>query len=139
MTKTIKQLSVTVNKTMFELKRTFTFEAGHTLTHHDGKCRHPHGHSYILTVHIIAEELIQTGPKTNMVMDFSDISRITKQMLDEHLDHKWLNETLNSDSPTVEFIAKWIFDYLEPRLPQLSAVSLHETANSQVTYRRSPF
>lgn len=122
---------------MFELKRTFTFEAGHILTYHDGKCKHPHGHSYILTVHVIAKDLIPSGPKKNMVMDFSDISKITKQMIDEYLDHKWLNETLNSDSPTVEFIAKWIFDHLEPLLPELSAISLHETANSQVTYRKS--
>lgn len=122
---------------MFELEKTFSFEAGHSLSHHDGKCRGPHGHSYILTVRLRTEQLIHTGPKTNMVCDFYDISNIVKPMIVTYLDHKWLNDTLQSDSPTVEFISKWIYDYLEPFIPMLSAVTVYETATSKVTYSRS--
>jgi 6-pyruvoyltetrahydropterin/6-carboxytetrahydropterin synthase len=120
---------------MYELEKTFNFEAGHVLKHHDGRCKNPHGHSYILIVHIQAESLIDDGPKKNMVVDFNDVSYLVKPMLDDYLDHKWLNDTLQSDSPTVEFIAKWIFDYLKPRMPALYAISLYETATSRVTYR----
>lgn len=122
---------------MFEIEKTFTFEAGHVLTHHDGRCKNPHGHSYIMTIHIRTAELISSGPKTNMVIDFNDISAIVKPMLDGYLEHKWLNDTLQSDSPTVEFIAKWIFNYLEPLISGLYAISLYETATSKVIYKKS--
>jgi len=120
---------------MFELEKIFRFEAGHSLEHHDGICRGPHGHSYILTVALRSETLNSSGPKTNMVIDFGDLSAIVKPMIVGYLDHKWLNDTLETDSPTVEYIAKWIFEYLQPKIPQLYAISLYETATSKVTYR----
>lgn len=119
---------------MFEIKKQFTFEAGHQLIHHDGQCSHPHGHSYILTIHITSDTLNSNGPKKNMIIDFSDISAIVKPMIDTYLDHCWLNDTLHTDSPTVEFIARWIYKHLKPKLPLLTKISLHETATSQVTY-----
>lgn len=122
---------------MFELEKTFRFEAGHSLQYHDGKCKGPHGHSYVLVIKLLSEKLIESGPKTNMVMDFSDISKIVKPMIQEYLDHKWLNDTLKSESATAEYIAKWIYDYLEPHISQLYSVTLYETATSMVTYRKS--
>jgi 6-pyruvoyltetrahydropterin/6-carboxytetrahydropterin synthase len=119
---------------MFELEKKFYFEAGHVLKHHDGQCKNPHGHSYSMTVYIRSKHLIASGPKTNMVMDFSDISNVVKLMINEYLEHKWLNETLQTDSPTAEFIAKWIYDHLAPSLPGLYAVALEETATSRVIY-----
>lgn len=119
---------------MFELEHSFQFEAGHMLAHHDGKCRNPHGHSYKLTVVIRSNDLISKGPKKNMVIDFSDIEAVVDPMIEKFLDHKWINDTLNSDSTTVEFIAKWIFEYLLPHLPGLYAVTLQETADAKVTY-----
>lgn len=121
---------------MFELEKTYRFEAGHALIHHDGKCKNPHGHSYQLTLHLSSNSLIDSGPKKNMVIDFSDISAIVKPMINKYFDHQWINETLQTDSPTVEFMAKWVFDHLYPQLPQLAAVSLFETATSKVTYRK---
>lgn len=119
---------------MYEIEKIFHFEAGHVLTHHDGKCRVPHGHSYALTVKLRFETLVSSGPKTNMGIDFQEISDIVKPMIEEFLDHRWLNDTLGTDSPTAELIAKWIYDYLAPKLPNLHAISLNETASSRVTY-----
>jgi len=119
---------------MFELEKTFVFEAGHQLIHHDGKCRNPHGHSYVLLVRVRSDSLEQQGPKRNMVIDFGDISKVVKPMIDHYLDHKWLNDTLHTDSPTAEYIAKWIFDYLLPFLPALHSITIHETATSKATY-----
>jgi len=120
----------------FELEKSFRFEAGHVIVHHDGKCRNPHGHSYMLSVVLRSSSLIPSGPKANMVMDFNDLSNIVMPMVDQYLDHQWLNDTLNCESPTVEFIAKWIFEYLEPFLPSLHAITIHETHSSKVTYRK---
>lgn len=122
---------------MFELEKIFLFEAGHVLKHHDGKCREPHGHSYTLIVNIKADRLHSSGPKTNMVIDFQDVSSIVKPMIEEYFDHKWLNDTLKCDSTTVEFISKWIFDFLEPKIPGLHAITVYETATSKVTYRKT--
>jgi len=121
---------------MFEIEKKFRFEAGHQLIHHDGQCSEPHGHSYVLLVTIRSDHIEPKGPKKNMVMDFNDISNVVKPMIDKYLDHKWLNDTLGTDSPTAEFIAKWIFDYLNDPLPNLDHVTLYETETSRVTYRR---
>ena len=68
-------------------------------------------------------------------MDFTDISRIVKPMIDDFFDHKWLNTTLNTDSATAEYMAKWIFDYLTPLIQGLCAITIHETDSARVTYR----
>ncbi len=119
---------------MFELTKQFYFEAGHVLIHHDGKCSRPHGHSYRLTVRLRTNHLIDSGAKTNMVMDFADLSAIVKEMIDTYLDHHWLNDTLQSESTTAEFIARWIYHHLKPKLPDLVAISLNETSSAAVTY-----
>lgn len=120
---------------MFEIEKIFRFEAGHSLKHHDGHCRDPHGHSYILSVTIQSNSLIKEGPKTNMVMDFDGITKIVKPMIEQYFDHKWLNDSLQTDASTVEFLTKWIFDYLKPHIPGLTAVTLWETATARATYR----
>jgi 6-pyruvoyltetrahydropterin/6-carboxytetrahydropterin synthase len=123
---------------MFEIEKTFSFEAGHTLELHDGKCSQPHGHSYILKVRVRSESLQESGPKKNMVIDFRDISSLVKPMIKEHLDHKWLNNTLETDSPTAEAISQWIYNFLKPNLPHLYSITLFETPTSMVVYTEQP-
>lgn len=122
---------------MYELEKIFTFEAAHSLKYHDGKCHGMHGHSYILHVTLRSQTLQSSGPKVNMVMDFQDLNQIVKPMIDEYLDHRVLNETLKSDSTTVEFLCKWIFDYLSPQIPNLYGITVYETATSKATYRKN--
>jgi len=122
---------------MYQLEKIFTFEAGHLLTSHDGKCKQPHGHSYVLTVILRSDKLIQSGPKRNMVMDFSSLTEIVRPMIEQYFDHKWLNDSLHEEATTMEFISKWIYDYLKPHLPDLYAITLAETATIKVTYSPS--
>lgn len=119
---------------MYELEKIFFFEAGHQLKYHDGKCKHPHGHSYVLTVRLRGEKLVEQGPKQNMLIDFGDISAVIKPMIDTYFDHRWVNETLKTESATAEVIAQWIYDYLKPHFPQLYSVTIQETNTSKVTY-----
>lgn len=119
---------------MFELEKEFNFEGGHTLKHHDGKCSYPHGHSYKLVIKMRGDQLISNGPKKNMLIDFGDISKVVKPMIEQYFDHHWINDTLNTDSPSAEFIAKWIFDYLQPHFPSLYAITVQETETSKATY-----
>lgn len=122
------------SRIMFIIEKSFHFEAGHELKFHDGKCQKPHGHSYQITVRLKSNTLINDGPKKNMVIDFLDISSVVKPMIEKYFDHKWLNETLNSDSPTSEYIASWIYHYLSDKLPHLNSVTVQETRSSSVTY-----
>lgn len=120
--------------TMFELYKHFQFEAGHKLPLHKGKCSRPHGHSYKLTVKLQSNTLHDSGSSQNMVMDFADLSAIVDEMIETYLDHHWLNDTLECEAPTAEVIARWIFQYLKPHIPQLSMVTLNETSTAGVSY-----
>ena len=120
----------------FEIEHSFPFEAGHVLIHHNGKCSSPHGHSYVVKVKIVASELIDSGPQKNMVLDFYTISSIVGEMIELFLDHKWLNDSLGTDSPSAEFIAHWIFKYLEPKLKGLHSITLFETPTTSATYKK---
>lgn len=122
---------------MFTVEKSFHFEAAHSLTFHNGKCKGLHGHSYILTVQAASKTLQDSGPQKNMVWDFDEISQVAKPMIKQYFDHHYLNDTLDNDSPTAEFIAKWIYDYLKPQIPLLTAIYIQETVNCKVTYRPS--
>lgn len=123
---------------MFQLTKTFSFEASHCLEHHDGKCAKLHGHSYKFSVELSGDHLQDIGPQKNMLTDFHHISKPVKKLIESHLDHHHLNDSLMTDSPTAEFIAKWIFQQLHPALPILTAVTVQETASSSASYRPIP-
>ncbi len=123
---------------MHLIEKHFTFDAGHQLMHHDGVCARPHGHTYHLVVKIRFEHLQTSGPKKNMGIDFKDISSVMKPLLTDYLDHHWLNDTLQTDSPTAEWIAQWIYEKIQPQLPGLESVTLFETPTSGVTYYVAP-
>lgn len=120
---------------MFRLEKSFSFEAGHVLPLHDGKCARPHGHSYTLTVILESDSLVQEGPQTGMVMDFSRLSEIIEPVIKNSLDHHWLNDTLGLEHPTAEAIAQWVYRFLKPQIPLLHSVCIQETASARVFYR----
>jgi len=115
-----------------ELFREFRFEAAHLLPRVEAghKCARLHGHSYRVTVHVVGE----VGPETGWVMDFADLARAFEPLHDQ-LDHRYLNEVAGLDNPTSEVLAEWIWDRLEPTLPGLDSVVVHETCTSGCVYR----
>jgi 6-pyruvoyltetrahydropterin/6-carboxytetrahydropterin synthase len=44
-----------------------------------------------------------------MVMDYGLLSDAIKPMVEDHLDHYYLNESLLLPAPTSEAIARWVF------------------------------
>ena len=116
-----------------KVSQTFRFESAHFLPHvpETHKCRRMHGHSY-------RAEVILSGPvdkHTGFIVDFFEIEdkagRITAS-----LDHVCLNEIEGLSNPTVEIIAKWIFDRVEQQIPLLHAVRVYETCDSWAEYSR---
>lgn len=114
----------------------FRFEAAHRLPHHDGKCRRLHGHSWVGRVYIKGDGLVAEGSKQGMVMDYGDIKKYITPLLDNYLDHHYLNETTGLENTTCEEIARWIFEQLEAAgLPGLYAVEIQETCTSGCRYQ----
>lgn len=119
---------------MWKLTKRFTFEAAHRLPNHDGKCRRLHGHSWAAIVELGGSALHDTGPKQGMVVDYSDIKGAVGPLVEEYLDHHYLNETLEMENPTSEQIARWLFGKIKIRVPGLLSVTIEETCTCSCTY-----
>ncbi len=116
----------------------FRFEAAHRLPHHDGKCTRLHGHSWLGRVYVRGKELIKSGPKQGMVMDFGDVKGFLNPIVEEFLDHHYLNESLGLENPTSEEVARWVFERLEAAgMPGLVVVEISETSTSGARYLKS--
>ena len=119
---------------------------GHRLLDYDGICKHPHGHNAVVEVDVRTDRL----DKRNMVADFSDIKRIVKGWIDRELDHKMilrhddplvkpleaLGEPIYKldSNPTVERIAKLIYDKSRESGLEVVAVRVWETPTSFTEY-----
>lgn len=133
---------------MFRLEKKFRFEAAHVLPYHDGKCRRLHGHSWVGTVLIEGEELKERGAKAGMLLDFGMLSEVVNPIVEQYLDHYYLNDSLDKfgigQRPTSEEIARWMFLQVEDRFRVLSVenaklveVRIEETCTSAASYRPS--
>lgn len=111
------------------IKRRFGFEAAHVLPAHPGKCRNLHGHSYELVVSV--DRVVDRS--SGMGIDFSEIKDVVRREVVDRLDHRYVNDLI--ENPTAERMAEWIWSRLEPALPGLVEVELHETRNCSVVYR----
>ncbi len=67
-----------------KIAKEFTWEMGHRLPFHTGKCKNLHGHSYKCLI-----ELTGDPDKNGMVMDYYDLKKVVEPILDE-LDHSFM-------------------------------------------------
>jgi 6-pyruvoyltetrahydropterin/6-carboxytetrahydropterin synthase len=125
---------------MIMLEKEFRFEAAHRLENHDGKCRRLHGHSWKMTVAVFGDELISQGPKQGMLMDYGDIKAVVDPIVEQYLDHYYLNETLLMSNPTSENIAIWLWNKLSSAFESydrpLYEIRVEETCTARCTYWR---
>jgi 6-pyruvoyltetrahydropterin/6-carboxytetrahydropterin synthase len=112
--------------------KAFAFEAAHRLPFvpAEHKCARLHGHSYRVVV--LVEGAV--SPDTGMVLDFGDISAAFKPIIEQHLDHRCLNDVDGLENPTSENLARWIWERLAPSLPGLATVEVHETDTAGCVY-----
>ena len=131
---------------MYSVTKRIDFCYGHRLLDYDGVCKHPHGHNASVEIDVRTDSL---DPR-NMVVDFSDIKRIVKGWIDRELDHKMILRhddpmvdvlraqgepvyTIDSN-PTVERIARLIFDISREQALPVVRVTVWETPTSWATY-----
>ena len=115
-----------------ELSKQFFFHAAHHLPNvpDDHKCKRPHGHSYTVEVHVEGE----VDPHLGWLMDYADIKEAWLP-LGAQLDHYDLNGIAGLENPTSENLAAWIWERLQPTLPELSAIVVFESPTAKATYR----
>jgi 6-pyruvoyltetrahydropterin/6-carboxytetrahydropterin synthase len=134
---------------MYSVTKRIDFCYGHRLLDYDGICKHPHGHN------AVAEIEVRTGQldSRNMVCDFSDIKRMVKGWIDQELDHKMLLRHddplvkllqqlgepvyLLDSNPTVERIARLIYDHASEQGFNVVRVKVWETPTSFAEYEKS--
>jgi 6-pyruvoyltetrahydropterin/6-carboxytetrahydropterin synthase len=117
---------------VFELQRTFRFEAAHYLPHApaDHRCRRLHGHSYGVEIHVRGT----LDESRGWVVDFGEIDDMCEPVR-QQLDHQLLNEVPGLSNPTAENLARWIWEQLLGAIPGLCAIVVRETARSACVYR----
>jgi 6-pyruvoyltetrahydropterin/6-carboxytetrahydropterin synthase len=131
---------------MYLVTKRIEFCYGHRLLDYDGVCKHPHGHNAVAEIDVRTDQL----DRRNMVADFSDIKRLVKGWIDRELDHKMILRRddplvaplkqlgepiyLLESNPTVERIAKLIFDQSRELGFETVAVRVWETPSSFAEY-----
>ncbi len=133
---------------MVYLTRRTTFSASHRLWSNQlseaenyavyEKCANPngHGHNYVLEVTVRGN----VDPRTGMVLNLTDMKRITNEQVINWIDHKHLNYDvpwLEGVIPTAEMLAIKFWERLESGFAPglLYEVTLHETENNSAVYR----
>jgi len=120
---------------MFEIEKDFKFEAAHFFEHENANdlFKKMHGHSFAGTVRIEGPAQTDKG----WIKDLWKIEQIITEVI-KPLDHTTLNDVEGLEQPTLEQIARWIFERLEPQLPGLACVEVgRPSCGERARFRRS--
>lgn len=130
---------------MLTCTRRIEFDAAHRLVNHEGKCRHLHGHRYV--VDITCESTLDS---VGRVVDFGVVKQLVGGWVDETLDHGTILNETDTDlvelcerkgwkfyrmqvNPTVENLARLIHNKSRALLIQsgveVTHVRVYETPN----------
>lgn len=121
---------------MWELTKTFRFEAAHTLERDREveASRRIHGHSYRARVTVRG----RPDPETGMLIDLGLFeANLAEARAD--LDHRLLDEVDGLGPATLENLAAWIWRKLEHRLSGLARVAvLRDSQDEECVYTGEP-
>ena len=115
---------------MYKISKQFSFSASHILDllDKDHPCARMHGHNYVVTIHLKAENPDRYG----FVKDYNTLKTVEKY-IEETFDHRHLNDVIPRH-PTSENIARFIFERFKPEIPELYAVEVSETPKTSCIY-----
>jgi len=105
--------------------RRYRFEAAHRLPNvpPGHKCGRMHGHGFEVILHSYQD--LRTG---SIGIDFDHLDAVWHP-IQMQFNHMCLNDIEGLENPTSELIASWIWRQLKPALPELSWVTVYETAS----------
>ena len=136
------------------------WDMGHRVLHHRSICKGLHGHRYRAEICVSGDLVSESGTsEEGMVIDFSDIKKISQELIDEKLDHAFMVWDKDSElldffkhskghkpvivpfTPTAENVAAYIFHKLKDKFSDVFKTGLHihsvklwETPSSYALY-----
>ena len=143
-----------------DIVKVIQWDMGHRVMNHRSVCKGLHGHRYKAEICLSGDIVSQSGAsEEGMVVDFSDIKRISHEEVLDKLDHAFMVWDKDADlikhmektddhkmvlvpfTPTAENVAKYIFDILNDKFEdtygtglKLSFVKLWETPTSYAVF-----
>ncbi|MCJ7690025.1 MAG: 6-carboxytetrahydropterin synthase QueD [Clostridiaceae bacterium] len=140
---------------MYILKAEHSFDSAHFLSNYEGKCSNIHGHRWKIEVEIQSETLIKCGQLDGMVIDFGDLKKDVKAMVDSY-DHALIIQDgsmrgttlncLNQDGfkvisldfrPTAENFAAFFFELMKNKGYHVKRTTVYETPTNSASYEES--
>ncbi len=140
---------------MYILKTEHSFDSAHFLANYEGKCRNIHGHRWKVEIEVQSETLIKDGQLAGMVVDFGDLKKDVKAMVD-YYDHALIIEQdtmreetlncLNDDGfkiikvnfrPTAENFAAFFFKTMKDKGYNVRRSTVYETPTNSAVYEES--
>lgn len=120
---------------MYRLRVKSHFDAAHYIKDYDGKCSREHGHRWDVELFLAGNNL----DELNMLIDFGNVKGVLNDVIDLHLDHYQLNESLGVDNLTAEYLAQWLFQQMSSRLiskgrVQVVSVKIWESPDCSVEF-----
>ena len=85
---------------MYRLKTSSAFDSAHFLAGYEGKCANIHGHRWIIEAEFSGTELVNSGVKRGMLIDFGDIKSAVRALAD-FFDHALIYEKNSLKEETV--------------------------------------
>lgn len=144
----------------YQITREIQIDAAHRVPNHASKCRHLHGHRYVIQA-TCEGPLLATGESEGMVLDFSFLKEEMMRVIDGPCDHAlivWNNDPLFENKtvhelggkvawvdfvPTAENLARHWFEMLVPGVRYLTKeravltrVRVYETPNCWADYNK---
>lgn len=137
---------------MYILKVEHSFDSAHFLADYEGKCGNIHGHRWRVEIEVQSIELIDGGKHDGMVIDFSDLKKDVKDMVNFY-DHAFIiqegtmkEKTLNclqddgfkiisvDFRPTAENFASHFFGHIKEKGYQVKRATVYETPTNSAVY-----
>ena len=137
---------------MYILKTEHSFDSAHFLAGYEGKCRNIHGHRWKVEIEVQSETLVNGGQLDGMIVDFGDLKKDIKAMVD-HYDHALIiqegtlkEETLNcmeqegfkvikvNFRPTAENFAAHFFNKMKVKGYNVNRATVYETPTNSAIY-----
>lgn len=140
---------------MYILKAEHSFDSAHFLANYKGKCGNIHGHRWRVEVEVKSETLVDGGQLDGMVIDFGDLKKDVKTMVD-YYDHGLIIQqgTMRKETlaciledgfkiievnfrPTAENFAAFFFKIMKDKGYRVKRVTVYETPTNSAAYEES--
>lgn len=125
---------------MYILKTEHNFDSAHFLAGYEGKCGNIHGHRWKVEIEVQSETLVKEGQLEGMVVDFGDLKKDLKEIVD-YYDHALIVQEKTMREETLNCLIQDGFKIIQvnfrPTAEQFSAFFFKKMKNKGYNVRRT--